>query len=120
MKSKLETTVVALVASMAIAGCGNNAKEQSTDDVVAIDLNNSDSVIDYRDVIAVDGWTQLSDVDEGIVSGVVKMAVDNNSFYLLDRRKEHVLVFDKKGDFVNAVGNKGMGPGEYPAHSEPG
>lgn len=80
MKSKLETTVVALVASMAIAGCGNNAKEQSTDDVVAIDLNNSDSVIDYRDVIAVDGWTQLSDVDEGIVSGVVKMAVETTAF----------------------------------------
>lgn len=115
MRNVLRSAVISVTVLVAMTGCGNKDKLQTAEGEVAIELGGEDSEIDYRDVIAVDGWITLADDEEGIISGVVKYAVDKQNVYILDRLKESVLVFGRDGAFVNAVGKMGMGPGEYPA-----
>jgi len=38
---------------------------------------------------------------------------DQNKYYILDQNQSIVFVFDKQGNFIYKIDNKGQGPGEY-------
>lgn len=51
--------------------------------------------------------------EEEIFSEISSIAVDDEgNIYLLDRKENKILVFDKKGKYLRSFGKKGQGPGE--------
>jgi len=52
--------------------------------------------------------------EEYMFSGLREIAVDDNErIYVLDSRAFEVKVFDKKGNYIEPIGRKGQGPGEF-------
>jgi len=57
-----------------------------------------------------------------IFSGISDITIDSNfNIYIADDRNYRVQIFNENGKYINTIGNKGMGPGEfssYPRHIE--
>jgi hypothetical protein len=50
---------------------------------------------------------------QSLIGNIHKVKADNNYFYVLDFTSEILKVFSKEGKFINAIGHRGRGPGEY-------
>jgi hypothetical protein len=68
-------------------------------------------ILELREDLALGGPEAQGDDVFGQISDVV---VDEaGSLYVLDRRNDHVKVFDASGKYLRTIGRRGQGPGEF-------
>ncbi|TGV01042.1 6-bladed beta-propeller [Flavivirga rizhaonensis] len=59
-------------------------------------------------------FVQLETTEKSIIGRIDKLINWDNKYFILDQvQRKAVLVFDDNGKYLNAVGRKGKGPGEY-------
>lgn len=63
-----------------------------------------DYIYDFR-VVKLKTDVKLINID--------KVKYFNNNYYVLDKKTSNLLVFDKEGDYIKKIGERGKGPGEY-------
>ena len=92
----------------ACAKNSNQFEEIRFDDIHSIDLNNSislDSIVERTEIIR---FTSGSDLIIGKIKSVFE---SSGHIYLVENNR--ILQFNKNGKFVNFIGKKGKGPGEF-------
>lgn len=74
----------------------------------------SEHRIDIKELVSKPEWIQLDSVPQALLGDATRIIEHEERIYILDlsSRKE-VLVFDKEGKYLNAIGTQGNGPGEY-------
>ncbi len=55
----------------------------------------------------------LKENEEDYIGTIMKMRVDENRIYLMDKSLKQVLIFSIAGEFVRALGRSGQDPGEF-------
>ena len=85
----------------------------------------SDTLTEYRidltdpaDISVRDLWTHIEIVpletgEQSLISTPVKIQHRNNTYYVLDRDQNALLIFSDEGLFINKIQQQGRGPGEY-------
>ena len=54
---------------------------------------------------------EIAEIDA--LASIDKVIEHKNKFFVLDKKKSNILVFDQSGKFLNKVGIRGGGPKEY-------
>ena len=110
MKSNLYIALMGLV--LALVSCSE--QKPATNVGVFIDLSES-----VRDTLRVTDCMEPLDIiplettDESLLGTVDKLMEHNGRYYVLDKMRKGVLVFDSSGKFLHRAGRIGQGPGEY-------
>ena len=55
----------------------------------------------------------LKENEEDYIGTILKIKVDANRIYLMDRSRKQILIFSMTGEFIRALGRSGEGPGEF-------
>ena len=55
--------------------------------------------------------------DNSMIGEVSQMDLTDNRIYIFDNKTKTMYVFDRRGKFLNSIGKRGSGPGEYLALS---
>lgn len=55
----------------------------------------------------------METTDESIMYTIDKLRIDNDEFYILDKKQKVILVFDKSGKYLRKLNKIGRGPDEY-------
>lgn len=58
-------------------------------------------------------YLELKTNSETYISEICNVQVFKNDFYVLDQKRSNLYVFDKNGNFMRKIGQRGNGPGEY-------
>lgn len=58
-------------------------------------------------------YLELKTNSKTYISEISNVQVFKNDFYVLDRKKSNLYVFDENGRFIRKIGQRGDGPGEY-------
>ena len=89
-----------------------NPKSQTDELTISVDLDNPEeaSLFDYFSSIEL---LPLETSPNALITGVSKMIVHQNNYYVLDKQQCIVLVFDKAGRYLFKIDKKGQGVGEY-------
>lgn len=58
-------------------------------------------------------YLELKTNTDNYVSEISKVQQFKDNFYVLDSKKSNLYVFDKNGNFIRKIGQRGDGPGEY-------
>ena len=82
------------------------------DDAIFVDLDQPEkaSLFDYFRSIELTPLETSSDV---LITGISKIIVHQNNYYVLDKPQCIIFVFDKMGKFLFKIATKGQGAGEY-------
>lgn len=76
------------------------------------------------DTVSISGWmiplelVALETTDESLLGSIDKLIEFDGKFYILDKMRKSVLVFDAGGKYLHRIGKMGDGPGEYSALSD--
>ena len=57
--------------------------------------------------------TPLETNEKCLVGNTYELLSDNRQFFIFDRQQRIIYRFDKSGQFVNPIGQRGNGPGDY-------
>ncbi len=98
-------------------GCINRNKSIETEkyDVLHFDVSNwkIDKIIPEKIIKTID-FIPLETLDQCIIGSVGKIIATNDKFYILDMQNAISLsVFNKEGKFINSIGRRGRGQGEF-------
>ena len=88
----------------------NISKTGETTIVVDLDSPEEASLFDYFSSIELVPLETLPDV---LITGVFKIVVHQNKYYVLDKQQCIIFVFDKAGRYLFKIAKKGRGVGEY-------
>lgn len=55
----------------------------------------------------------LKEREEAYIGKILKIIVDENRIYLMDKSLKQILMFSMEGGFIRALGRSGEGPGEF-------
>lgn len=58
-------------------------------------------------------YIPLESSDEVIVGEISKLETVDSLFYILDNQTKTIWCFNQKGKYINKIGRRGQGPGEY-------
>jgi len=104
-----------LICFIVAVGCKGEKNQALANGDTVVHLDNVESHLEAVDVISVDGWTELNNDNQALISNTCKLLVGNGRYYILDRNRACVLVFGSDGEFIGSIGSKGDGMAEYPA-----
>lgn len=98
-------------------GCKNieSKKEVEFDkkNSILIEREKALEYINFKDFINNISILQLKNIDDvDIINSIDKIKFYNNNYFVLDRKKSNLFVFDEDGNLKNKIGVKGNGPGE--------
>jgi hypothetical protein len=125
--SNLTTGAICLVIMFMNSGCFEKAKQSfPIDSVVDVTLENEHchiidiDQIDYEKSLALSSLFNgvktviLESTDKSIVGRINSLQTHKDMIIILDKVvSKAVFVFDKSGNFMHRIGNRGRGPGEY-------
>ncbi len=119
MKRKLQNYIFICFSFFIISSCSSKSEKQevtTTEKTKFIKLKNSTIKEDFSDYISNIEILKLQ-TDINIVK-ISKVVFFNDNYYILDKKTSKLLVFNKKGQFLQKIGSRGQGPGEYTKLSE--
>lgn len=58
-------------------------------------------------------FVQLETTDESLLDGIFQIRITEDRLFIINQKFDKVLVFNKNGKFITAIGSFGSGPGEY-------
>lgn len=67
----------------------------------------------FADYIKDFDYLELKTNTDNYISEISKVQQFKDNFYVLDSKKSNLYVFDKNGNFIRKIGQRGDGPGEY-------
>jgi hypothetical protein len=110
MKKHLRKIILLIIITYGTA-CSGSTSDNVETQTIRIDFKNDVSINDTDFIDSV----QLVNLECGIVIGDVDRVIRSDEYiYVLDRwQTQTVLIFDRSGNFVNSISNRGEGPNEY-------
>ena len=89
-----------------------NPKPQTGELIISVDLDNpvEASLFDYFSSIEL---LPLETSPNVLISGISKIVVHQDNYYVLDKQQCIIFVFDKAGEYLFKIDKKGKGKGEY-------
>lgn len=123
-KLSLLNKIISLLAIITILSCKNKdsnkniVSEELHSKVKAVDINfeNEDSIYEEEFTNIIKDFEFLPLIGhpkEDYFASIDKVIEHENLYYVLDKKKSNILVFNKSGEFVFKVGKRGGGPEEY-------
>lgn len=94
----------------------NNANVLDADEIKlkAIDPNIRKLLLTIEEIPELLSVGALYGSEEEMFGRIEDIILDSfNRIYVLDYNKQHIQVFNQKGEFISTVGGKGSGPGEF-------
>ncbi len=113
---KISGCLCVLVCLMVSISCESNKKKLAplNENVTEIYLDkNKKNDIQLDSVIDIVKILPLETNNNSFLSAVNKVLHYNDKFYVLDKTRNKLFIFNDKGKFKGSVGNRGHGPGEY-------
>ena len=98
------------VACLLMYACSGEVKQQQT---IVIDLMNAEDSIPYSAFVDSIETIPLETTDSCLIGCIQDIVATNNRFYIFDQQLQTIWAFDKQGHFINRIGKRGNGPGEY-------
>jgi hypothetical protein len=100
--------LIAFTLIFIIVSCNNKNDEKKT---IIIDPQKAEAVVEnifdkYYSVT-------LETKQENLISGIDKIEIIDDKFYILDRRNNVINIFNKDGFYISKIDRKGQGPDEY-------
>ena len=111
-KMKMNKYVKYLIMMLAFVSC--DGRKPASDANICLDFSKC-----VDDTLNVSDWmypleiVRLETTEESLLGSVDKLVEYNENYYVLDKKRNCVLVFDGTGNFLRRVGRVGQGPGEY-------
>lgn len=95
-------------------GCSHNStKKNGVRQISDTDLSKSEHPLYYDSTCCVfEGYVMLEMSESSVVGNIKEVRYDRQRFFVKDQT-ERILVFDDCGNYLNAIGNRGRGAGEY-------
>lgn len=81
--------------------------------VIRVEEGNKTSKLEGINIIDTCWYVPLETNNESVLGTVDKLVIDNGLYFIYDRNTEDLFVFNSEGKFVNKIGKKGKGPGEF-------
>lgn len=107
MVAKWKITVALLL--ILFCSCAQEKKTHGNGIIISFEKDtdvNADSILELS-------FLKLQTKDSCLVKNVGLIRELNNCLLILDSANSNLYVFNKSGAFVNQIGKKGSGPGEY-------
>jgi|AGTN01.2.fsa_nt_gi hypothetical protein len=98
---------------------GCEEKKQTDPNTIKVDLNDRQEVSIF-DIFSKIDIIPLETNDSSLIKTISKLIVSNDTLYIHDYNMSKVLAFNKDGNYLYQINNKGMGPGEYAGTSDIG
>jgi hypothetical protein len=100
--------IIPLVFFLCLAACHDH--EISTAKELSVDVKNQYPVEDiFEEFYSI----PLETVEENLISGIDKIQTVNDKYYILDKKRHTIYLFDKNGFFIKKIEKRGQGPMEY-------
>lgn len=107
----MKKTINLLCCISLIISCSTNVEKNDYSIVSGYD----DGIIDQKTILPAFikkiEVIPLKSTEEAIIANPEKITLSNNHYYILDNNR--VLKYDQEGHFINSIGEKGNGNGEY-------
>lgn len=106
--------LIVFLSSMILQCCRGRSAE--TVEAIVISDFKTESLLDLRMLSADARIIELKSEDVKIPANPIKCVLSDNYIYVLDRQfpvNDELLVFDMNGNYIQKVGGRGRGPGEY-------
>lgn len=101
---------------VAIYSCGSKSDNASLVTHIKLDINTTDNEIDISPYLGDDfEIITLETKEECLISDPMRIIYGNGWILIAEPTNQSVYLFDKNGQFVQTIGRKGRGPGEYTA-----
>lgn len=114
--NSLKTSIYIVILSIIGYSCNNNKPQNKHNSVSVQSLNATQKTdFDAKKIIKGIRYLKLSTSDsKSLFTEISKIKIKNNLIYVLDATSQHfVYIFKMDGSFVQRIGKKGKGPGEY-------
>ncbi|MBC8147851.1 MAG: 6-bladed beta-propeller, partial [Bacteroidetes bacterium] len=113
MKAFTLLFVIILICSCSVTK--NNNKDQVFEIIdFENSLNNSNAIKTYISEIADEiEYIELETKRNNIIGKIGDIKIHGDTLVILDSTTKELLLFNKKGQFLNKIGSIGKGPGEY-------
>lgn len=96
-----------------VFSCNRSAESEGEDGITEIKVNRDLAKdIQINEAIRIKKWVALETSPESMIGWINNFNYMNNEFYLSSDFKT-LLRFSSDGNFLNKIGNKGSGPGEF-------
>lgn len=105
-----------LILLVLFTACNSGSRNDQADDATVIPLNLSSpekelALSEFVDSVSTIRLTLPDSLFFGQVSNLL---IDKENIYAKDSKQQVVFRFNKSGEFLNTIGHRGGGPGEYP------
>lgn len=107
----MRVIVFSIISILAFCGC----KEQKVNTMcepIKFHYEERDN-LNFKDVFKKPTIIPLETNEKCLLSRISKMEIADNRIFILDNKLKVLLCFSEKGKFLNKIGTKGRGPGEY-------
>lgn len=81
-------------------------------DVITVDINLAKE-LDYNDYFVSVSLIPLETNEESLIAQIDKLYITDKHIVIFDQKAMNILLFGINGKFINKIGDKGNGPGEY-------
>ena len=99
-----------------IVSCKQNKTKQNMDNVLEINIESKNVLnnVKYLDLITDLKYVPLETTSDCLIGHLDKVEISDDGIFALDSRIAKVVYrFSKDGKFINQIGQRGEGPGEY-------
>ncbi len=92
-----------------VIGCNNKAIKQMPKETLKVFNDNAR----YEELFSRTETIFLETNNNCLISKISQIDFFSNKIFILDQDTKNIFVFDARGHFLNKIGSKGKGPGEY-------
>ncbi len=116
--NSLQSVLLLLINFLLIFACSSPEKETPQVDnsfpltIVIDDIPMRDNV-KLTDLISDYEYVPLETSEKSLVGDIHSMALDKDRIFIQEFNFKKLHIFNRKGDFINAISAKGQGPGEF-------
>ena len=115
-KIKMKHILYYAIFLLLIISCGNvkNKVRENTNGQLALVFNEQSSSTFFSDrIFGKVEMIPLETTDDCLIGRNPELLLDDHYFFICERQQQTVLRFDKSGKFINRIGRRGGGPGEF-------
>ena len=113
---KMKKIKLFVIISLLFFSCGNvkNKVGKHSDGPLVLVFEEQSSATLFSDrIFGKMEMTPLETTDDCLVGERPELLKDDQNYFILERQQQFILRFDKSGKFINRIGRRGGGPGEY-------